>query len=255
MQASGETIGRIALVTGGGSGIGEAICHRLAKDGMAVAVLDVNAQNAERVAADVRAAKGRAIGVHSNVADRGSLESAVARVRTELGPITVLVNNAAVESFELFAEIQEESWDRIMAVNLKGPYLVVQAVLSDMVAASWGRIVNVSSLAAQIGAMRMAHYSASKGGVVSLTRTLAIELGPKGITVNSVAPSFIDTPMARRAIAANEFPVPFEQILQSYPIPRFGRPEEVAAACAFFASEDAAYITGQLLGVNGGAAF
>lgn len=255
MQASTETAKRVALVTGGGSGIGEAICHRLARDGMAVAVLDVNADSATRVATDLRAAGGDAIGVHGNVADRGSLDEAVARVRAELGPVTVLVNNAAIESFQLFPDIEEESWDRVMAVNLKGPYLVVQAVLPDMLAASWGRIVNVSSIGAQIGAMKMAHYTASKGGVISLTRTLAVELGAKGITVNSVAPSFIDTPMARRAIAANEFPVPFEAILKSYPIPRFGRPEEVAAACAFFASDDAAYITGQLLGVNGGAAF
>ncbi len=256
MQASsGGTTGRVALVTGGGSGIGEAICHRFARDGMAVAVLDLNAANAERVAADLQATGARALALQCNVTDRPAIEAAVARIRAELGPITVLVNNAAIEGFQLFPEIEEESWDRIMAVNLKGPYLVTQVVLPDMLAASWGRIVNVSSIGAQIGALKMAHYAASKGGVISFTRTLAIEFGAKGITVNAVAPSFIDTPMARRAIAANEFPVPFEQILKSYPIPRLGRPEEVAAACAFFASDDAAYITGQLLGVNGGAAF
>lgn len=246
---------RVAVVTGGGSGIGEAICHRFASDGMAVAVLDQNADNAGRVAADIRVAQGRALAVQCDVSERNSIAHGVASIRAELGPITVLVNNAGIEGFQLFSDIEEESWERIMAVNLKGPYLVIQAILPDMLAASWGRIVNVSSLGAQIGAPKMAHYTASKGGVISLTRTLAVELGPKGITVNSVSPSFIDTPMARRAIAANEFPIPFEEILKSYPIPRFGRPEEVAAACAFFASEDAGYITGQLLGVNGGAAF
>ena len=139
-----------------------------------------------------------------------------------------------------------------MAVNLKGVYHVTQAVLPDMVAAGWGRIVNLSALGAQSGASNMVHYTATKGGVIAMTRSLAIELGPKGITVNSVSPGFIDTPMARRAMNGGLFPVPYEQILASYPIPRIGRPDEVAAACAFFASDDAGYVTGQLLGVNGG---
>lgn len=252
---SSHTSRKIALVTGGGSGIGEAVCHRFAREGMAVAVLDVDDANAKRVAAALRQYGESAIGVVADVADNASLESAAAYIRAKLGPITVLVNNAAIERFEPFANIEEDSWDRVVDVNLKGPYLVIQAVLPDMLAASWGRIINISSISAQIGAVNMAPYSASKGGVISLTRTLAVELGAKGVTVNSVSPSFIDTPMARRAIAASALPVPFEEILKSYPIPRFGRPEEVAAACAFFASEDAGYITGQLLGVNGGAAF
>jgi NAD(P)-dependent dehydrogenase (short-subunit alcohol dehydrogenase family) len=123
-----------------------------------------------------------------------------------------------------------------------------------MLAAGWGRIVMLSALGAQIGAPNMAHYTASKGAVISLTRSLAVELGPKGITVNSISPGFIDTPMARRAIDGNLFPVPYEQILATYPIPRMGLPEEVAAACSFFVSEEAGYVTAQLLGVNGGCA-
>jgi NAD(P)-dependent dehydrogenase (short-subunit alcohol dehydrogenase family) len=159
-----------------------------------------------------------------------------------------------IDGFCAFADITDEVWDRLMAVNLKGGYCVTQAVLPDMLAAGWGRIVNISALGAQIGAPNMVHYTASKGGVIAMTRSLAVELGPKGITVNSVSPGFIDTPMARRAIDGDLFPVPYQQILASYPIPRIGQPEEVAAACAFFASEDAGYTTGQLLGVNGGAA-
>ena len=174
------------------------------------------------------------------------------KIRETLGPITILINNAAVENFSRFQEITGDLWDRLMAVNLKGTYQVTQVVLPDMVAAGWGRIVNLSALGAQAGAPNMVHYTATKGGVIAMTRSLAIELGRKGITVNSVSPGFIDTPMSRRAIDGNLFPVPYEQIVAAYPIPRIGQPEEVAAACAFFASDDAGYITAQLLGVNGG---
>jgi NAD(P)-dependent dehydrogenase (short-subunit alcohol dehydrogenase family) len=141
-----------------------------------------------------------------------------------------------------------------MGINLRGAYVAAQCVLPDMTAAGWGRIINVSAFGAQIGAPNMALYTASKGGIISMTRSLAIELGPKGITVNSVSPGFIDTPMARRAIDGGLFPVPYEQIIATYPIPRLGQPEDIAAACAFFASDAAGYITGQVLGVNGGAA-
>ena len=190
--------------------------------------------------------------VQADVADRAQVDAAVARVRAALGSIGILVNNAGIEDFTPFAEIGEEIWDRLMAVNLKGVYHVTQAVLPDMLAQGWGRIINLSALGAQCGAANMVHYTAAKGGVVAMTRSLAVELGPKGITVNNVSPGLILTPMAQRAIDRGLFPVPYEQILASYPIPRIGQPQEVAAACAFFASEDAGYITGQTLGVNGG---
>jgi len=245
---------RVALVTGGGVGMGAAISRRLARDGMAVAVLDVNAESAAAVAADIEAAGGRAMPMVADVSDRQQVEAAIDHVRKELGPIAVLVNNAGIENFSPFAEIEDAVWDRLMEVNLKGTYIVTQVALPDMLQARWGRIINISSFGAQIGAPTMVHYSASKGGIIAMTRSLALELGRSGITVNSIAPGFIDTPMARRAIDGGRFPLPLEEMLKAYPIPRLGKPEEVAAACAYFASDDAGYVTAQLLGVNGGTA-
>lgn len=245
---------RVALVTGGGVGMGAATAQRLARDGMSVAVLDINAETADSVARVINAAGGCAMSVVADVSSRDQVVRAVEQVRAALGPITVLVNNAGIEDFAPFPDIEDETWDRLMQVNLKGAYIVTQVVLPDMLESGWGRIINISSFGAQVGAPTMVHYAASKGGIIAMTRSLALELGSRGITVNSVAPGFIDTPMARRAIDGGKFPLPLETMLKAYPIPRLGRPEEVAAACAFFASDDAGYITAQLLGVNGGTA-
>ena len=244
---------RTALVTGGGAGMGEAVSLRLARDGLAVGVLDIDGAAAADVAARITASGGKALAVQADIASRAQVQAALAAVRARLGPVTVLVNNAGIDRFAPFAEIDDEEWDRVIDVNLKGAYIVTQTVLPDMVAAGWGRIVNFSSFGAQLGAQNMVHYTAAKGGITAMTRSLAIELGAKGITVNSIAPGFILTPMSRRAIEGNKFPVPHEQITASFPIPRIGQPEEVAAAVAFFASEEAGYITAQMLGVNGGA--
>jgi len=247
-----EKTGRVALVTGGGAGIGAATCERLAHDGHAVAVLGPRKENTEAIASRITEAGGKAMAVQADVSDRAQMEAAIARVRSELGTITILVNNAGIEEFKPFAEVDEASFDRVMDVNLKGTWNAIQIVLPDMLAAGWGRIVNLTALGAQIGAANMAHYTASKGAVTSLTRSLAVELGSKGITVNAISPGFILTPMAQRAIDGDLFPVPYEQIVATYPIPRVGQPEEAAAAIAFFASDDAGYITAQVLGVNGG---
>jgi NAD(P)-dependent dehydrogenase (short-subunit alcohol dehydrogenase family) len=225
---------------------------RLAGDGHAVGVLGRRCENTRYVARAIVDAGGDAIPVIADVADRAQVEAAVEEIRVALGPITILVNNAGVEEFTPFAEIDGSAWDRVMNVNLRGLYQVTQTVLPDMLATGWGRIVNLTALGSQIGAANMVHYTASKGGVTAMTRSLAVELGPRGITVNEISPGFILTPMAQRAIDGDLFPVPYEQIVATYPIPRVGRPEEAAAAIAFFVSEDAGYITGQTLGVNGG---
>ena len=234
--------------------MGRATSLRLARDGAAVGVLDVDGKGAESVAVEIRDAGGQALALVADVSKRGQIDAAVASLRESFGAVTILINNAGIENFCPFPELAEETWDRLMAVNLKGGYFAIQSVLPDMVEAGWGRIVNISGLGAQIGAPNMALYTATKGGVIAMTRSLAIELGPRGITVNTVSPGFIDTPMARRAIDANLFPVPYQDILATYPIPRLGTPDDIAAACAFFASEEAGYITAQILGVNGGAA-
>lgn len=245
---------RVALVSGGGAGIGAATCMRLARDGHAVGVLGQRMENARDIAQQIAAAGGRALPVQADVSDREGLAAAIAEVRDRFGPITILVNNAGIEEFTPFAEITETAWDRVMDVNLKGIYHAVQLVLPDMVAAGWGRIINLTALGAQIGAANMVHYTATKGGVTAMTRSLAVELGARGITVNAVSPGFILTPMSQRAIDGKLFPVPWQDIVATYPIPRVGKPEEAAAAIAFFASEEAGYITGQVLGVNGGCA-
>lgn len=244
---------RVALVTGAGVGMGKAISLRLAREGMSVGVLDIDSTSAEQVAQEINNTGGRAVCVTADVSKRSQVEAAVENVRTALGAITVLVNNAGVEDFTAFEEIDDDNWDKMMNVNLKGAYTVTQVVLPDMLDQAWGRIINLASMGAQTGAATMVHYTASKGGIVAMTRSLAIELGSKGITVNSIAPSLIDTPMAQRAIKASKYPLSLEDLVKSYPIPRLGKPEEVAAACAFFASEESGYITAQLLGVNGGA--
>lgn len=245
---------RVALVTGGGAGMGEATCLRLARDGMSIAVLDINGELAEKVAQSIIQAGGQATAVVADVTNRVQVETAVEKIHDALGPIGVLVNNAGIESFTPFEEIDSENWDRIIEVNLKGAYIVTQTVIPDMVEQGWGRIINFSSIGAQSGAANMVHYASAKGGIIAMTRSLAQELGPRGITVNSVAPGLILTPMAQRAIDGGKFPVPVEDMVSTYPIPRIGQPDEVAVAVAFFASDDARYITAQLLGINGGSA-
>ena len=242
---------RVAAITGGASGIGLGVARQLAADGHRVAVLDRNAEAASAAAAELRAEGGSALAVAVDVADRQSVEDAYEQVRAELGPIEILVTSAGIEAFTPLLEITPDAWDRLVAVNLTGTFTSVQLAVPDMLAAGWGRVVTIASSSAQSGAPRMAHYSASKGGVISLTRSLAVELARKGITVNSVSPSLVDTPMARQAEAAGDFPG-VDVVGPMVPVGRAGTPADMAAACAFLCSDAAGYVTGQIIGVNGG---
>jgi NAD(P)-dependent dehydrogenase (short-subunit alcohol dehydrogenase family) len=243
---------RIAIVTGAGSGIGLAIAERLAADGAPVAVWDLNGESATAAAAAIEAAGGRAIGMTVDVSDRAGIDAGVQHVRESLGPPLILVNNAGIAPFQSFLKIDSDSFDKVIAVNLKGTFDCCQAVVPLMIEAGWGRIVNISSSSAQTGNAYQVHYSASKAGVIGLTRSLARELGPKGITVNTIPPSFIDTPALRGAEEKGYLGegVPFHE--KTTPVGRVGRPEDIAAACAFLVRDDASYVTGQVIGVNGG---
>jgi 2-hydroxycyclohexanecarboxyl-CoA dehydrogenase len=227
-----------AMVTGGGSGIGQAIVNRLRADGLNVAVLDLNPSDDE-------------FGYVADVTDRTQIDDALAAIRAKLGPVSILVNAAGLDSFKKFHDVSFERWQRVIDVNLNGVFHCVQAVLPDMLEAGWGRIVNISSSSTHSGAPYMSPYVAAKSAVNGLTKTLALEYGPNGITVNAVPPGFIDTPMLRAA-ADKGFLGDIDKTIAATPVRRIGRPEDIAAACAFLVSEEAGYITGQLLGVNGG---
>jgi 2-hydroxycyclohexanecarboxyl-CoA dehydrogenase len=242
---------RVALVTGAAAGIGRACALRLARDGLAVGVLDIDLEGAQAVAAEIQAAGGTAVALAASIADRAQVVAAVSTLRATLGPITVLVNNAGITGYARFQELTDEAWDRVMTINLKGTFIVTQVVLPDMEAAGWGRIVNMSSSSAQTGAETMAHYSASKGGIIALTRTLARELGPLGITVNNIPPGMIMNTVMSEA-TADRFPVPRSEMVKMIPVRRTGEPEDIASACAWLVAEESGYVNGQTIGINGG---
>lgn len=246
-------VGSTAIVTGGASGIGLAICERLARDGAGVAVFDLDGDAAARAAAVIDDAGGRAIGCAVDVSDRAQVDAGVRRARAELGPVLVLVNSAGMDAFDRFVDISPELWERVISVNLTGTFHCIQAALPDMLDEKWGRIVNISSSSAQTGAVLMAHYSASKGGVIALTKSLALELAPLGITVNTIPPGSVDTPMSRRAADAGRFGGgTLDDVARHIPVRRIGVPDDIAAACAYLVSDEAGYVTGQVIGVNGG---
>jgi 2-hydroxycyclohexanecarboxyl-CoA dehydrogenase len=245
---------RVAVVTGGASGIGLAICHRLAGDGHSVAVVDLDGDAAAQAARTIEETGGKATGLAADVADREGVFAAVDEVRARLGSIGILVNNAGTGSgMTRFLKLTPEQWDQVIGVNLTGAFNCCQAVLPDMLDAGWGRIVNISSSSTHAGQALMSQYVSSKSALNGLTKCLALEFGPKGITVNAIPPGFIDTPMMQTSVSRGDFgPDGLDGAIARTPVRRVGLPEDVAALCAFLCRDEASYITGQILGVNGG---
>jgi 2-hydroxycyclohexanecarboxyl-CoA dehydrogenase len=242
--------GRTAVVTGGASGIGRAIALRLARDGADVGILDVDVAGAERVTREVTAIGRRALAVETDVASSASVRAAVERVHRELAPVGILVNAAGIASFVPLLQMTEETWDRLVAVHLKGTFNCTRAVLPDMIAARWGRVVSIASVAGlNGGGPGLAHYAAAKAGIIGFTKAVALEMAGFGITVNAIAPGLIDTPLLDRSGMPREVR---ERIVQQMPVGRIGAPDDIAAACAYLASEEASFVTGQVLSPNGG---
>lgn len=238
--------GRVAIVTGAARGLGRAIALRLARDGAAVSAWDVNEEGVRETARLITAAGGQAIALTCNSAKVDEIARGIDETHAQLGSVGILVNNAALSPFMKFQDITEQVLDELFAVNFKGPFLCCQAVLPDMLEAGWGRIINISSSSAQTGSARQTHYAATKAAVIGFTKSLAMEFAETGITVNNVPPGFVNTE------GLQESPVDLEGFAPRTPMKRAGRPENIAAAVAFLASDDADYITGHTLSVNGG---
>lgn len=246
-------VNKVALVTGAANGIGKATAKRLARDGIAIGVLDLLEDGAAVVADEINADGGRAIALSADVSKREDVAAALAKLREAFGPVTIVVNNAGITGFVPFLELTDEDWDRMLTINLKSAFIVTQLALPDMIEAGWGRIINISSSSAQTGAVKMAHYSSSKGGMIALTRTLAQEFGEYGITSNTIPPRFVhNTAMSNASFERDDMKERFQAMIDAGPIRRHGEPEDIAGAVAWLASDEAGYVTGQVIGVNGG---
>jgi 3-oxoacyl-[acyl-carrier protein] reductase len=245
---------RVAIVTGAGRGIGAAIAHRLAADGMSVGVVDLDEQGSRRTAKEITENGGRAIPLGADVADETAAGNAVQQTAAELGPVTVLVNSAGIIRDNLIFRMSTADWDSVMDVHLRGAFLMTRAAQTHMTQAKWGRIVNISSTSA-LGNRGQANYAAAKAGLIGFTKTLALELGKFGVTANAIAPGFVETEMT--AATAARQGLDFEEwkssIARDIPLGRIGQPDDVAAVASFLCSEDAGYVSGQVIYVSGGA--
>ncbi|MGY0004372.1 3-oxoacyl-ACP reductase FabG [Micromonospora sp. I033] len=247
------TITRTAVVTGAARGIGAGVARRLARDGVAVAVVDLDEAACRPVVDEIEAAGGRALAVGADVADEQAVRAAVDRIAGELAEPTILVNNAGITRDNLLFKMTTDDWDAVLGVHLRGSFLMTRAVQAYMTGAGWGRIVNLSSTSA-LGNRGQANYAAAKAGLQGFTKTLALELGRFGVTANAIAPGFIETEMT--AATAARLGVPFEEFKQAaaaqIPVARTGTPEDIAHAVSFLVSEGAGFVSGQVLYVAGG---
>lgn len=257
--------GKVALITGASSGLGKATAEVFVREGARVIVADINQRRAETVAAELNGASRRkkAIALRCDVAKKSEVEAMVTEARKQFGPINILINNAGIGQIKDFLDISPEEWQRMLDIHMKGTFLCTQAVITDMIAANWGRVVNTASVAGMEGGPQNAHYAAAKAAIIGFTRSIALEYARSGITVNAVAPGLIDNILQAASgkadeatIASNISSSKVEQVKQFFlrriPVRKLGTPQDIAYAHLYLASDEAAYVTGQVLSPNGG---
>jgi 3-oxoacyl-[acyl-carrier protein] reductase len=245
---------RVAIVTGAARGIGAALAHRLAADGLSVGVVDLDEQGSRRTAKEIIENGGRAIPIGADVADERAASDAVQQTAAELGPVTVLINSAGIIRDNLIFKMSTSDWDSVLDVHLRGAFLMTRAAQTHMTQAKWGRIVNISSTSA-LGNRGQANYATAKAGLIGFTKTLALELGKFGVTANAIAPGFVETDMtmasaARQGLDYEDWKL---TVARDIPLGRIGTPEDIAAVASFLCREEAGYVSGQVIFVNGGA--
>ncbi|MFC1973783.1 3-oxoacyl-[acyl-carrier-protein] reductase [Chloroflexota bacterium] len=238
---------KVAIVTGSGQGIGRGIAHILAQHGASVVINDINSNSANEVAAELKAKNNNSIAIPANITISEEVNHLVEQTISSLGQIDILVNNAGINKDSLLIRMSDSDWDQILDTNLKGAFLCARAVLSHMMKQRWGRIINIASVVGIMGNPGQAHYAASKAGLIGLTKTIAREVASRGITANAIAPGFIDNGMTKGLSETQR-----EMYQKQIPVGYFGLPKDVAHAAAFLASDEARYITGQVIHVNGG---